>query len=127
MLVDTDVSSGFCYRWVLTPLDNVGNTGHRVTSGTVLIDRTPPKANFLSPNESALVSQTSSIVSVRWTQAESGGSGGIVDRSLERERGEVVNAGTCNGVAWRVDGSTDHGSSPSVQSELKPTIATAGA
>ncbi len=116
---ERDVVSGYCYRWVLTPLDNVGNTGHPVTSGTVLSDRAAPTANFLSPNEGTLLSQNSTTVSVRWTQAESGGSGGIIDRSLERERGKVTNAGTCNGVAWRVD-STDHGASPLVQSGLKP-------
>jgi hypothetical protein len=116
---DVDVVSDFCYRWVLTPLDNVGNTGHRVTSGSVLVDRTPPTVDFIAPNERALLSQSSQTFSVRWTQAESGGSGGIVDRSLERERGRVVNAGSCNGVTWRVDGPVEHGSSPSAQSGLR--------
>ena len=117
---EIDVVSGYCYRWVLTPLDNVGNTGHPVTSGTVLIDRTPPTANFLAPDEGTLTAQSASTLTVRWTQAESGGSGGIIDRSLERERGKVVNAGSCDGVTWRVDGPTDHGSSPSPQSGLQP-------
>jgi hypothetical protein len=117
---EIDVVSGFCYRWVLTPLDNVGNTGRTVTSGTVLVDRTPPTANFTSPNEGGLVARSSSTFSVRWAQAESGGSGGIVDRWLERERGRVVHAGSCNGVTWRVDGPTDQGSSPSAQSGLRP-------
>ena len=117
---EADLVSGFCYRWVLTPLDNVGNTGHKVTSGTVLLDRTPPTANFLAPDEGTLTSQSSYTFTVRWTQHESGGSGGIVDRSLERERGKVVHAGTCDGVTWRVDGPTDHGASPSAQSGLLP-------
>jgi hypothetical protein len=117
---EDDVVSGFCYRWVLTPLDNVGNTGHPVTSGTSLIDRSPPNANFLSPNEGSIATQSATTFTVRWTQSEAGGSGGIVDSSLERERGKIVSTGSCDGVTWRVDGPTDHGSSPSNQSGLQP-------
>jgi len=117
---ENDLVSGYCYRWRLTPLDNVGNTGHPVTSGTVLLDRTPPTANFTSPGEGSFLSQAASTFTVRWTESETGGSGAIVDRSLERERGKVVNAGSCDGVWWRVDGPADHGSSPSAQSGLQP-------
>jgi hypothetical protein len=117
--VERDVASGYCYRYVLTPLDEVGNRGPSTVSGVILSDVTAPTANFQTPDEGTTRVIHSSSLVVRWTDRETGGSGGLHGRSLERERGRIVHADNCKGVTWLLDGAVDHGASPSRQSGLR--------
>ena len=117
---ERDVVTNSCYRWILTPLDQVGNRGRAVMSGTVLVDLTPPAATFTNPRGGGVHVTAATSITLRWTERQSGGSGGAVTRSLERERGKIVKPGTCTGVFWRPDGKADTGPSPSPQTGLKP-------
>jgi subtilisin len=117
--VERDVASGFCYRYTLTALDEVGNRGARVRSGAILNDVTPPALDFLTPDEGTTTMARRRSIVVSWKELETGGSAGLRSRRLERERGRVVEPGTCQGVTWLVDGAVDSGTSPSAQSGLK--------
>src|SRR5262249_2537887 len=116
--VESDIQSGFCYRYVLTSVDRVGNLGKRVRSGVILADVTPPTGNFSTPDEGTTTVLKSTSVTVRWTQHDTGGSGGLISHLLERERGAPITAGTCDGVSWVPDRNEYTGSSPSTQSDL---------
>jgi RHS repeat-associated protein len=48
--VTQTLTSGSCYRWVLTVTDNLGNTGTPVTSGVVVVDATAPAAPAVTDN-----------------------------------------------------------------------------
>ena len=97
--------TGYCYRWRITALDQVGNRGPTRTSGVVLHDGSRPRGNFRSPDEGTSKTQTGSTVRLTWSESESGGAGGL-GRALERERKTRASDGTCTGRMWRLDGST---------------------
>jgi subtilisin family serine protease len=102
---ETDLRSGWCYRWRLTSLDSVGNRGPARTSGSILYDATPPRANFVRPDEGTSVEQTSRTVRLRWSMSDPGGATGL-SALLERERVRIGPGGGCSGRLWRMDGST---------------------
>ncbi len=51
--------------------------------------------------------QAGSTYRLRWTEQETGGSGGVT-RALERERKTRAPDGSCSGRLWRLDGPTRH-------------------
>jgi subtilisin len=112
-----DVASGRCYRWILIPVDKVGNAGRRSASGAVLIDLLAPAADFQTPDEGTEVITADSSFSVAWEEPRQGG-GGAVRRLLERERVAVQN-GACPEIGWQVRGAKSTGPSPSVSTGLK--------
>jgi hypothetical protein len=92
---------GYCYRWVVTVIDQLGNTTY-ATSPPILIDTTAPSADFLFPNEGTVQTSGSVSTTVSWT--EGGGSSAIASRSLQREKA-TVSGGTC-GTTWTADGAS---------------------
>ncbi len=118
--VESDIQSGYCYRYVLTALDRVGNQGKRVRSGVILADVTPPTGNFKTPDEGSFTVSQSTSVTVQWSQHDTGGSGGLISHLLERERAVPVTPGSCDGVFWVPDKNEYAGSSPVTQTGLTP-------
>jgi subtilisin family serine protease len=116
--VESDIVSGYCYRYVLTATDRVGNHGKRVRSGVILADVTPPTGNFTTPNEGTFNVVHSTSITIQWMQHDTGGSGGLISHVLERERGVPVTPGSCDGVSWVPDKSEYYGSSPTTQTGL---------
>jgi hypothetical protein len=105
--VATGLISGYCYRWRITSLDRVGNRGATRTSGVVLFDARAPRGDFVRADEGTLRIQAGSTYRLRWTEQETGGSGGVT-RALERERKTLAPDGSCSGRLWRQDGPTRH-------------------
>jgi hypothetical protein len=102
---------GNCYRWVQTLTDAAGNTVI-VTSGWVLVSL-GPTADFTTPDEPLTVRQSATSYTVAWTET-----GTVTTRSLQRQRGSIVTAGTCAGVSWSNDGAAVTTVSPVVSSGL---------
>jgi subtilisin family serine protease len=116
---ETDLRSGWCYRWRLTSLDAVGNRGPARTSGSILYDATPPRANFVRPEEGTSIEQTSRTVGVRWSMSDPGGATGL-SALLERERVRIGPGGGCSGRLWTMDGSTRRVGSSYRERRLEP-------
>jgi hypothetical protein len=96
---ETKLDSGWCYRWRLRSLDAVGNRGPARTSGSILYDATPPRGNFIRPDEGTASEQTARTVLVRWTMNTPRG-------VLERERVKIGPNGGCSGAIWTQNGPT---------------------
>jgi len=114
-------SSGTCApdgatAGILRPLDRVGNVGHTSTSGTLLVDLTPPAADFLTPDEGAVTVTRRSSYRVAWTERAQAG-GGTTSRVLERERVRAV-GDSCPELGWVTQGASDTGPSPSMSTGL---------
>ncbi|HJP89033.1 MAG TPA: Ig-like domain-containing protein [Candidatus Limnocylindrales bacterium] len=107
----TGLLGGSCYLWIETLTDAAGNTS-ATTSGWVLVS-TGPSADFTTPDEAVTVRQSANSYTVAWTE-----NGGVTTRSLQRQRGPIVTAGTCAGVSWANDGSPVTTVSPVVSSAL---------
>jgi hypothetical protein len=107
----TGLLGASCYRWIETLTDAAGNTSS-TTSGWVLVS-SGPSADFTAPDEPVTVRQSATSYTVAWTEA-----GGVTTRSLQRQRGSIVSAGTCAGVSWANDGAPDTTVSPVVSSGL---------
>jgi RHS repeat-associated protein len=105
----TGLVDGKCYQWIQTLTDVAGNVTP-ITSGTVRVDIGSPSANFSTPDEGTTTTQTGTSYSVAWT--ETAGSGSITARSLQRQKGPIVNPGGCTGVTFSNDGSPTTAVSP---------------
>jgi len=79
---------------------------------------TPPTGDFKSPDEGTFTVITSTSTTVRWSQHDTGGSGGLISHLLERERAVPVTPGSCDGVFWLPDRDEYSGPSPSTQTGL---------
>jgi len=113
-----DVRSGRCYRWILVPVDRVGNVGQRVVSGTLLTDLFAPKADFLAPDEGTQTTINTTTFRVAWTERRRVG-GGSTSRRLERER-VWAGDGPCPATGWVPQGRAETGRSPIQASGLRP-------
>jgi hypothetical protein len=112
-----DLRSGMCYRWILHPVDRVGNVGKPAYSGWLFVDLTPPAADFLTPDEGNVVTTRRATYRVAWTERAQVG-GGSTSRLLERERVRAV-GDSCPVLGWVPQGASDAGSSPSRSTGLK--------
>lgn len=115
---EVGLASDSCYRWRLTARDRVGNLGATTTSGKVLIDQRAPVGDFTFPEEGSVATRAKTSLSIRWTQRDGGGSGGL-ERAVERERALAVQPDSCRGLRWRLDGGTSTGPSPLRSSGLQ--------
>ena len=113
-----DLRSARCYRWILVPLDGVGNAGHRAISGSVYVDLLAPRADFSTPDEGTQTVIGRATFRVAWTERRRIG-GGETTRTLERERVHAVD-GACPTLGWVRQGTVDRGPSPSLASHLRP-------
>ncbi|MFN8619695.1 MAG: hypothetical protein U0869_02965 [Chloroflexota bacterium] len=93
--------------------DRVDNGGSTLFS--VTLDQTAPAVTFATPGSTTTGSKATSF-NVAWTETETGS--GVASRSLQRQAGAVVTAGTCAGVSWANDGAPDTGSSPRLNTGL---------
>lgn len=107
----TGLLGGFCYRW-LTTVTDVATNSATATSGWVIV-ASGPSADFTAPDEAATIRQSATSFSVTWTEA-----GTVTVRSLQRQQGTIVTAGTCTGVTWANDGAAVTTVSPVVSSGL---------
>jgi RHS repeat-associated protein len=103
--------SARCYRWLLTAVDQNANAAPTRTSGTVVVDTTAPVVDFLTPDESTTISQSSTSYSVSW--AETDLDSGVASRSLQRQK--VAISGVACGTGWANDGSVNTAVSPFVE------------
>jgi hypothetical protein len=85
-------------------------------SDTITLDTALPTVDFTTPNEGTTAIQNTTSYSVAWTEAGTGSS--IASRSLQRQRGTIVTAGSCSGVTFANDGSPSTGASPKSESGL---------
>ncbi|MBA2569769.1 MAG: hypothetical protein H0V04_01165, partial [Chloroflexi bacterium] len=115
---ETGLSSNKCYRWKLTARDRVGNVGGITTSGAVLFDGIAPVGAFEFPPSGTHASRTKTSLLIRWTQGDTGGSGGLL-RAVERERTKRIAPDDCDGLRWKLDGPTITDPSPIRSSGLK--------
>jgi hypothetical protein len=104
------VRSGRCYRWIVRPVDRVGNAGPRMISGTVLLDLAAPVADFRTPDEGRTRVVSRRRLEVSWVERARFG-GGPVGRALERER-VAAQGRACPGEGWEPDGEPRTGRSP---------------
>jgi len=89
-----------------------------VVAAAVVLGSVGPSADFLSPLTAGGTSlQSSTSINVAWTENDPSATG-IASRSLQRQRGAIVTAGTCSGVTWSDDGSPTSQVSPVAQSGL---------
>jgi hypothetical protein len=102
---ETNLRSGYCYRWRLTSIDAVGNTGPSRLSGAILFDGARPRGNFRTPDEGSVTSRAARSITIRWSVANPGGAPGLSQR-LERERLRARANGTCGGSHWKASGPT---------------------
>jgi len=96
----TDLRSGRCYRWLLTPRDRTGNAAPVIVSGALLPDLVAPTGRFRAPAPGTIVEQATGSFLVRWEDQERGGLGGAILRRLERERTPLAGQG-CDPLGWR--------------------------
>ncbi len=80
------------------------------TTITLTPDTSAPVGDFTTPGEGALVMQSGTSYTVAWTETASPTV--VASRSLQRQKGPVVTAGTCTGVTWGNDGSPTTSASP---------------
>jgi RHS repeat-associated protein len=86
-------------------------------SDTITLDTALPTVDFTTPNEATTAVQNSTSYSVAWTEAGTGSS--IASRSLQRQRGTIVTAGSCSGVTFTNDGTAYTGTNnPKSESSL---------
>jgi hypothetical protein len=112
-LIDT-LDEGYCYRWVLTLEDAVGNVSTTATSA-VLVDVSAPVVGFETPPENETLSLGVSGLDVTWTESTGSGSP-ITSRSLQQQRAPA--AGGCPASGWVDDGPPVATASPFVSAGL---------
>jgi hypothetical protein len=100
-----DLSSGSCYRWVLTSYDRVGNAGGSRASGSVLVDGIRPTVSFTAPEPGATRYEDDGRVAISLSLHERGGSG-LASATLQRQVAPVTEPGSCEGAAWAADGTS---------------------
>jgi len=88
---------GNCYRWVLSAVDQNGKVATAHVSGQVLVDVTPPTADFTSPEPGTLSTQGDSTYDVSWDETEN--DSGVQTRSLQRQKVAPTGA-TCPTSGW---------------------------
>lgn len=110
------LAAGFCYRWLLAVSDRIGSTTH-VESAWVLVDTSPPTADFESPDEGGATASGSSSTVVSWTDEDV--ASGITERSIRRQAADKV-TGACTGVQWADDGLIPDPVSPLFVEDLTP-------
>jgi hypothetical protein len=114
---ESDLRTASCYRWILTARDQVGNLGGSVTSLPVLVDAVAPFGDFTSPDEGTTQTLSDTGLWVRWTESETGGSGGL-RRRVELEQARAKDD-ACDGLFWRYKGVGSSAASPVLFSDLR--------
>jgi hypothetical protein len=105
----SDLVGGYCYQWVLTLTDNVGNSAS-YTSGSVLVNTTSgPELIFTSPAFGTTLTSVQTSYEVAWTESDPTG---VTSRSLQRQRTSLGADGTCDDSAWADDGDPLTAASP---------------
>ena len=96
---EADLRSGFCYQWVLTVTDHVGNAA-TFSSGLVLVDLTAPAVAFTTPPAGQTLVTSQSDYSVAWTEVEA--ESGVATRTLQRQSTPLGSDGVC--AEFELDG-----------------------
>jgi RHS repeat-associated protein len=109
------MTEGSSYWWRVRVKDGFGSSAWS-SAAQFKLDTVAPTADFSTPNEGTTAIQTATSYTVGWT--DSGTGSAVASRSLQRQRGSVVTAGTCTSVIWSNDGSTVTSVSPVTASGL---------
>jgi hypothetical protein len=114
VLVD-GLSDGYCYRWQVALSSSAGGQGG-ATSGAMLVDTSLPEVDFEAPDEASTTIQAATSYGVSWTEDGTGSL--IVTRSLQRQRAEVTEPGSCEGLVFTDDGAASDATSPVLAENL---------